>query len=94
MLLVLLLTFVMLFAVSIWRLASVVMFFKCPPRGILPEWLYKTNKYESPQNALVVMGILVTDIDILTPFLPSVHLMYKDSPEITSAAAISTTIHT
>ncbi|MDE4963568.1 amino acid permease, partial [Francisella tularensis] len=37
-----LLTFADLAAVSIWLLAPVVMFFKCTPRGILPEWLHKT----------------------------------------------------
>lgn len=51
--------------------------FKCTPRGILPEWLHKTNKYDSPKNALVFMGILVTVIVLLTNFLPSVNLMYQ-----------------
>ncbi|APA83706.1 APC family permease [Francisella tularensis] len=72
-----LLTFAELAAVSIWLLAPVVMFFKCTPRGILPEWLHKTNKYDSPKNALVFMGILVTVIVLLTNFLPSVNLMYQ-----------------
>ncbi|MDE5035674.1 amino acid permease, partial [Francisella tularensis] len=53
------------------------MFFKCTPRGILPEWLHKTNLYDSPKNALVFMGILVTVIVLLTNFLPSVNLMYQ-----------------
>ncbi|AIT09904.1 amino acid transporter [Candidatus Francisella endociliophora] len=72
-----LLTFAELAAVSIWLLAPVVMFFKCTPKGILPEWLHKTNKHDSPKNALVFMGILVTLIVVLTNFLPSVDLMYQ-----------------
>lgn len=62
---------------SIWLLAQVVMFFKCIPKGILSEWVHKTNKYDSPKNALVFMGVLVTAIVLLTNFLPSVNLMYQ-----------------
>ncbi|WP_150468148.1 APC family permease [Francisella sp. SYW-9] len=72
-----LLTFAELAAVSIWLLAPVVMFFKCTPKGILPEWLHKTNKHDSPRNALIFMGILVTLIVLLTNFLPSVNVMYQ-----------------
>ncbi|APC97196.1 APC family permease [Francisella frigiditurris] len=72
-----LLTFAEFAAVSIWLLAPVVMFFKCTPKGILPEWLHKTNKHDSPKNALVFMGILVTIIVLLTNFLPSVDVMYQ-----------------
>ncbi|MED7789381.1 APC family permease [Francisella sp. 19X1-34] len=72
-----LLTFAELAAVSIWLLAPVVMFFKCTPKGILPEWLHKTNKHDSPRNALIFMGILVTLIVLFTNFLPSVNLMYQ-----------------
>ncbi|MDE5032061.1 amino acid permease, partial [Francisella tularensis] len=64
-------------AVSFWLLAPVVMFFKCTPRVILPEWLHQTNKYDSPNNALVFMGILVTVIVLLTNVVPSVNLMYQ-----------------
>ncbi|MDE4957589.1 amino acid permease, partial [Francisella tularensis subsp. holarctica] len=46
-------------------------------RGILPEWLHKTNKSDSPKNALVFMGIFVTVIVLLTNFLPSVNMMYQ-----------------
>ncbi|MBD5784336.1 amino acid permease, partial [Francisella tularensis] len=70
-------SFAELAAESIWLLETVVMFFKCTPRGILPEWLHKTNKYDSPKNALVFMGILVKVIVLLTNFLPSVNLMYQ-----------------
>lgn len=52
------------------------MFFKCTPKVILLEWLLKTNKYDSPKNALVFMGVLVIAIVLLTNFLPSVNLMY------------------
>ena len=72
-----LLTFAEFAAVSIWLLAPVIMFFKCTPKGILPDWLHKTNKHDSPKNALVFMGILVTIIVLLTNFLPSVNVMYQ-----------------
>ena len=72
-----LLTFAEFAAVSIWLLAPVIMFFKCTPRGILPNWLHKTNKHDSPRNALLFMGVLVTIIVLLTNFLPSVNVMYQ-----------------
>jgi glutamate:GABA antiporter len=72
-----LLTFAELAAVSIWLLAPVIMFFKCVPQGILPNWLHKTNKHDSPQNALIFMGVLVSIIVLTTNFLPSVNVMYQ-----------------
>ena len=72
-----LLTFAEFAAVSIWLLAPVIMFFKCTPKGILPAWLHKTNKHDSPRNALLFMGVLVTIIVLLTNFLPSVNVMYQ-----------------
>jgi amino acid transporter len=72
-----LLTFAEFAAVSIWLLAPVIMFFKCTPKGILPNWLHKTNKHDSPRNALLFMGVLVTIIVLLTNFLPSVNVMYQ-----------------
>lgn len=72
-----LLTFAEFAAVSIWLLAPVIMFFKCTPKGILPNWLHKTNKHDSPVNALLFMGVLVTIIVLLTNFLPSVNVMYQ-----------------
>lgn len=72
-----LLTFAEFAAVSIWLLAPVIMFFKCTPKGILPDWLHKTNKHDSPRNALIFMGILVTFIVIFTNLLPSVDAMYQ-----------------
>ena len=72
-----LLTFAEFAAVSIWLLAPVIMFFKCIPKGILPNWLHRTNKYDSPQNALVFMGVLVSAIVLLTDFLPTVKTMYE-----------------
>lgn len=72
-----LLTFAEFAAVSIWLLAPVIMFFKCIPDGILPNWLHSTNKHGSPQNALIFMGALVTLIVLLTNFLPTVNTMYE-----------------
>ncbi len=72
-----LLTFAEFAAVSIWLLAPVIMFFKCTPKGILPACLHKTNQHDSPRNALVFMGILVSVIVLLTNFLPSVDTMYQ-----------------
>lgn len=72
-----LLTFAELAAVSIWLLAPVIMFFKCVPQGVLPGWLHKTNKHDSPQNALIFMGVLVSVIVLTTNFLPSVNVMYQ-----------------
>jgi amino acid transporter len=72
-----LLTFAEFAAVSIWLLAPVIMFFKCTPKGILPAWLHKRNKHDSPKNALIFMGILVSIIVLLTNFLPSVDTMYQ-----------------
>ena len=64
-------------AVSIWLLAPIIMFFKCTPKGILPEWFHKTNRHGSPQNATIFMGILVSVVVILTNTLPSVENMYQ-----------------
>ncbi|MBY7734649.1 APC family permease [Francisella philomiragia] len=72
-----LLTFAEFAAVSIWLLAPVIMFFKCTPKGILPDWLHKTNKHDSPRNALIFMGVLVTFIVVFTNLLPSVDVMYQ-----------------
>ncbi|TNF68359.1 MAG: amino acid permease [Gammaproteobacteria bacterium] len=72
-----LLTFAEFAAVSIWLLAPVIMFFKCTPKDVLPDWLHKTNKYNAPRNALIFMGILVTIIVLLTNFLPTVNAMYQ-----------------
>ena len=72
-----LLTFAEFAAVSIWLLAPVIMFFKCTPKGILPNWLHKINKYDIPYNALLFMGVLVTIIVLCTNFLPSINSMYQ-----------------
>ncbi|MBK2105976.1 APC family permease [Francisella philomiragia] len=72
-----LLTFAEFAAVSIWLLAPVIMFFKCTPKGILPDWLHKTNRHDSPRNALIFMGVLVTFIVVFTNLLPSVDAMYQ-----------------
>ena len=72
-----LLMFAELAAVSIWLLGPMIIFFKCTPSGILPTWLNKTNKYDSPQNATIFMGIIVSIIVIITNILPSVSNMYQ-----------------
>lgn len=64
-------------AVSIWLLAPIIMFFKCIPKGILPEWFHQTNRHGSPQNATMFMGILVSLVVILTNTLPSIENMYQ-----------------
>ena len=72
-----LLTFAELAAISIWLLAPITMFFKCTPRGILPDWLHKTNKHKAPANALLFMGVIVSVIILITNFLPTVDSMYQ-----------------
>jgi len=71
------LTFADLAAVTVWLLAPIIMFFKCTPRGILPDWLHKTNKYDAPNNALIFMGVLVSISILLTNLVPSVADMYQ-----------------
>lgn len=71
------LTFADLAAVAVWLIAPIVIFFKCTPRGILPDWLHKTNRYDAPNNALMFMGALVTLIVLLTNFIPTVGDMYQ-----------------
>jgi glutamate:GABA antiporter len=71
-----LLTFSELAAITIWLVAPITMFFKCTPRGILPNWLHKTNKYNAPSNGLVFMGAIVSVIILATNLLPSVDSMY------------------
>lgn len=72
-----LLTFSDLAAVVVWLIAPVMMFFKCTPAGILPQWFHKTNKYDSPANALIFTGILVSLIIVLTNLIPGVNDMYQ-----------------
>ncbi|XSZ47246.1 amino acid permease [Francisella noatunensis] len=43
----------------------------------MPDWLHKTNKHDSPRNALIFMGVLVTFIVVFTNLLPSVDAMYQ-----------------
>ena len=71
------LTFADLAAVVVWLLAPVIMFFKCTPKGILPNWFHRSNKYDSPANALIFMGILVTVIILLTNLVPGINDMYQ-----------------
>ncbi|AIT09905.1 amino acid transporter [Candidatus Francisella endociliophora] len=71
-----LLTFAELAGITIWLVAPITMFFKCTPRGILPEWLHKTNKYNAPANGLIFMGVIVSIIILFTNLLPTVDTMY------------------
>lgn len=72
-----LLIFAELAVVSIWLIAPITMFFKCTPRGLLPDWFHKTNKQNAPANALWFMGLLVTLILLTTNLLPAVNDMYQ-----------------
>lgn len=72
-----LLVFAEIGVVSIWLIAPITMFFKCSPKGILPNWFHKTNKHESPINALIFVGIIVSCLLLTTTFLPAVNDMYQ-----------------
>ncbi len=71
------LTFAELGAVVVWLLAPVIMFFKCTPRGILPDWMHKVDKKGTPFNAILFQGVLVSIVIIITSVLPSVNAMYQ-----------------
>lgn len=70
-------TFAELAAIVVWLLAPVIMFFKCTPRGIVPEWMHKTDKNDTPINAILFQGILVSIIIAVTSLLPNVNAMYQ-----------------
>lgn len=72
-----LLTFAELAAVVVWLLAPVIMFFKCTPRGIMPDWMHKEDKNGTPMNAILFQGGLVSIIMLITGLLPSVNSMYQ-----------------
>ncbi|PIQ42936.1 MAG: amino acid transporter [Gammaproteobacteria bacterium CG11_big_fil_rev_8_21_14_0_20_46_22] len=72
-----LLVFAELAAVTIWLIAPVTMFFKCTPKGILPNWLHKTNRHDSPANAILLMGLIISAITLITNALPSINNMYQ-----------------
>lgn len=71
------LIFAELSAVSIWLIAPITMFFKCTPKGLLPNWFHKTNKNDAPVNAILFIGLLVTVILLATNLLPAVNDMYQ-----------------
>lgn len=71
------LTLVEVAAVIVWLLAPVTMFFKCTPRGILPNWMHKTNQDGTPTNAILFQGLFTSVVITLTSFLPSVNVMYE-----------------
>ena len=73
----LLLVFAELAVVSIWLIAPITMFFKCTPKGLLPDWFHKTNQHGAPINALLFVGLLVTIILLTTSLLPAVNDVYQ-----------------
>ncbi len=62
---------------SIWLIATIVIFFKCTQKGLLPQWCHKTNQHDAPSNALWFVGILVTLIVLFTNLLPEVSNIYE-----------------
>lgn len=64
-------------ALSIWLLVPAVMFFKTTQPGIIPGWLHRENKWEVPQNALLMQAVVVTVIVLLTTLLPTVNAIYQ-----------------
>lgn len=72
-----LLTFAELAAIVVWLLAPVIMFFKCTPRGILPDWMHKEDKNGTPLKAILFQAVLVSIIILITGLLPSVNSMYQ-----------------
>lgn len=62
--------------ISVWAVAPIKMLFESTKEGIFPEYLTKVNKYDMPQNAMIVQAILVTIIVLLTSFLPTVNAFY------------------
>lgn len=62
--------------ISVWAVAPIKMLFESTKEGIFPEYLTKVNKYDMPQNAMIVQAILVTIIVLLTSFLPTVNSFY------------------
>lgn len=64
-------------ALLMWVIVPIVMFFKATEKGVLPLFLYKTNKKNMPAYALIVQAIVISVIVLLTTFLPSVNLMYQ-----------------
>lgn len=71
------LCFAELAVVSIWLIAPITMFFKCSPKGVLPEWFHRLNKHDAPVNALVFVGFLVTVILLATNLLPAINDVYQ-----------------
>src|SRR6185437_2917743 len=73
-----LLCFADIASMTVWLLASVIMFFKCTPRGILPNIMHKTDKNGTPINAIICQGLLVSAIILLTGLLPTIDLIYQE----------------
>lgn len=71
------LVFAELAAIVVWLLAPVIMFFECTPRGILPDWMHRTDKKGTPINAILFQGVLVSLVIVITSLLPNVNAMYQ-----------------
>lgn len=71
------LVFAELAALVVWLLAPVIMFFECTPRGILPDWMHKTDNRGTPTNAILFQGVLVSLVILVTSLLPNVNAMYQ-----------------
>ncbi|HLX54290.1 MAG TPA: amino acid permease, partial [Aquella sp.] len=72
-----LLCFADIASMTVWLLASVIVFFKCTPRGILPSLMHKTDKNGTPINAIIFQGLLVSSIILLTGLLPTIDLVFQ-----------------
>ncbi|MCX8515110.1 MAG: APC family permease [Burkholderiales bacterium] len=71
------LAFAELASLTVWIIGPVIMFFKCTPKGILPNWLHKTNVSGTPTNAIIFQGIIVTVIILLNNLIENVNNMYQ-----------------
>ncbi|MGV3278367.1 APC family permease [Rickettsiales bacterium LUAb2] len=63
-------------ALIVWLIAPTIMLFECVEKGILPEFMQKTNKYNVPANALILIGVLVSLITIITQYLPTINSIF------------------
>ena len=71
------LVFAELAAIVVWLLAPIIMFFECTPRGVLPNWMHKSNGDGTPVNAILFQGALVSMVIMVTSLLPNINAMYQ-----------------
>ncbi|MES2204795.1 MAG: APC family permease [Pseudomonadota bacterium] len=64
-------------AIIVWLLAPIIMFFECTPRGVLPNWMHKSNADGTPINAILFQGVLVSIVIMVTSLLPNINAMYQ-----------------